>query len=95
MAVSPLAPAAFPDLPVIDGVTRFGYPFDLSWTGPYWLPARSLPHANPWLAYPVALALLACVYLAATKLWERMGAAAADRSSRHGTQVVSGVQDSA
>ena len=36
-----------------------GYPFDLSWTGPRWIPALSLRHVNPWLAYPVAIALFA------------------------------------
>ena len=45
--------------PIVDGVSRIGYPFDLSWTGPYWIPALSLHHVNPWLAYPVAIGLFA------------------------------------
>lgn len=80
--------------PVIDGVKRFGYPFDLSWTGPYWLPARSLRHVNPWLAYPVALALLCAVYVVVFKLWERMGRAEAAKRAPIGTHDVSGTQDS-
>lgn len=63
--------------PVIDGVKRVGFPIDLSWTGPWWLDARSLPHVNPWLALPAALALLVVVYWAAIKLWEPMGRAEA------------------
>lgn len=68
--------------PVIDGVVRRGYPLDLSWTGPWWLQARSLPHVNPWLALPVALALLAAVYVAVIKLWEPMGRAEAAHRAR-------------
>jgi len=60
--------------PVIDGVKRRGYPFDLSWTGPWWLEARSLPHANPWIVLPVTLALLVFVYWLVIRWWERMGA---------------------
>jgi hypothetical protein len=65
--------------PVIDGVQRRGFPIDLSWTGPWWLAARSLPHVNPWLALPAALALLALVYAVLIKLWEPMGRAEAAR----------------
>jgi membrane-bound metal-dependent hydrolase YbcI (DUF457 family) len=61
--------------PTIDGVQRRGYPLDLSWTGPWWIGARSLPHVNPWIVLPVTLALLALVYVSAARLWERMGAA--------------------
>jgi len=61
--------------PVIDGVQRRGYPFDLSWTGPWWLDARSLPHVPPVIVLPVTLAVLALVYVAVNKLWEPMGRA--------------------
>jgi len=82
--------------PVIDGVKRRGFPMDLSWTGPWWLDARSLPHVNPWIALPMALFLLVVVYWAVIKLWEPMGRAeAARKRSRNGTQEVSGVHDSA
>ncbi len=33
--------------PIIDGVARIGYPFDLSWTGPHWIPALSLRPCGP------------------------------------------------
>lgn len=59
--------------PEIDGVTRRGYPFDLSWTGPYWLEARSLPHVSPYIVLPATLGLLAVVYWSASRLWEPMG----------------------
>jgi membrane-bound metal-dependent hydrolase YbcI (DUF457 family) len=69
--------------PVIDGVEHHGYPYDLSWTGPWWIVARTLPHVNPWIVLPVALALLAGVYWALSKLWEPMGRAqAAHRAAR-------------
>jgi hypothetical protein len=61
--------------PVIDGVKRVGFPIDLSWTGPWWLDARSLPHVIPWLALPAALVLLVLVYWSAIRLWEPMGRA--------------------
>jgi membrane-bound metal-dependent hydrolase YbcI (DUF457 family) len=61
--------------PVIDGVQRRGYPFDLSWTGPWWLDARSLPHVPPVIVLPVTLAVLGLVYVAVNKLWEPMGRA--------------------
>jgi membrane-bound metal-dependent hydrolase YbcI (DUF457 family) len=61
--------------PEFGGQRRRGYPFDLSWTGPWWLPARSLPHVSPWIVLPAALALLAGVYWAASRLWEPMGRA--------------------
>ena len=61
--------------PVIDGVTHHGYPYDLSWTGPWWIGARSLPHV-PVLLVPVGVAvLLAGVYALASRLWEPMGEA--------------------
>ena len=76
-------------------VTSRGFPMDLSWTGPYWLDARSLDHVNPWLAYPAALALLALVYVVLSRLWEPMGRREAEaRRSRtrsgNGTHVASG-----
>lgn len=61
--------------PVIDGVQRRGYPFDLSWTGPWWLNARFLPHVPPIIVLPVTLGLLGLVYWAASRLWEPMGRA--------------------
>jgi hypothetical protein len=59
--------------PVIDGVKHSGYPFDLSWTGPWWLQARSLPHVHPLIVLPATLALLGLVYWVASLLWEPMG----------------------
>ena len=62
-------------LPVIDGVERFGYPFDFSWTGPWWIGARTLDHVPVWLV-PIGVALmLAAVYGALSRLWEPMGEA--------------------
>ena len=61
--------------PVIDGVKHAGYPFDLSWTGPWWLNARSLPHVPPVIVVPVTLTLLGLVYWVLSKLWEPMGRA--------------------
>ncbi len=61
--------------PIIDGVQRRGYPFDLSWTGPAWLDARSLPHVSPLIVLPVTLALLGLVYWAVDRLWDPMGSA--------------------
>lgn len=72
--------------PVIDGVERNGYPFDFSWTGPWWLSARSLPHVNPWIVLPVTLGLLWLVYWTASRAWDAMGRAQAARAGR----VVSG-----
>jgi hypothetical protein len=65
--------------PVIDGVKHHGYPFDLTWTGPYWIQARSLHHVNPWIVLPCTLALLAAIYWAAMRLWEPMGRAQTQR----------------
>ncbi len=59
--------------PVIEGVKRRGYPFNLSWTGPWWLDARTLPHVSPWIVLPVTLALLGLTYWTVSRLWERMG----------------------
>ncbi len=81
--------------PVIDGVKHAGYPMDLSWTGPWWIAARTLRHVNPWIAYPVALGLLALVYVVVIRLWEPMGRAEARfraKRSRQGTQDVDGIQ---
>jgi len=61
--------------PVINGVRHHGYPYDLSWTGPWWIQAKSLPHANPLIVLPTALALLAGVYWVTGRLWEPMGRA--------------------
>jgi hypothetical protein len=59
--------------PVIEGVQHHGYPYDFSWTGPWWIAARSLPHVNPLVVLPATLALLGAVYWVAAKLWEPMG----------------------
>ncbi|MET0901773.1 MAG: metal-dependent hydrolase [Acidimicrobiales bacterium] len=66
--------------PVIEGVERIGYPFDLSWTGPWWLDARSLPHVPILIVLPVTVALLGLVYWVMSKLWEPMGRAERRRS---------------
>lgn len=66
--------------PVIDGVVHRGYPFDLSWTGPWWLEARTLPHVPPIVVLPVTLALLGLVYWTVSRLWDGMG-----RAQRRGT----------
>jgi membrane-bound metal-dependent hydrolase YbcI (DUF457 family) len=61
--------------PVIDGTKVWGYPYDLGWTGPSWIGARSLPHVPVWMV-PIGVAvLLALVYGACSKLWEPMGEA--------------------
>ena len=63
--------------PVINGVRRFGYPYDLSWTGPWWIRARSLDHVPVWVV-PIGVAiLLAAVYGVASAMWDRMGRAEA------------------
>jgi hypothetical protein len=54
-------------------VARRGFPVDLSWTGPWWIDSRSLPHVSPWLVVPVVVGLLAGVYWALSALWEPMG----------------------
>lgn len=61
--------------PVINGVEHRGYPFDLSWNGPWWLEARSLHHVSPLLVVPAVLVLLVLVYWGASRLWEPMGRA--------------------
>jgi membrane-bound metal-dependent hydrolase YbcI (DUF457 family) len=58
--------------PVIDGVRRNGYPWDLSWTGPWWVQHVTLPHTDVWIVLPTALFLLAAVYFVANTVWERM-----------------------
>jgi hypothetical protein len=58
--------------PVINGVKRNGYPWDLSWTGPYWVKPVHLPHVSPWIVLPVTLLLLYLVYWTAGVLWDRM-----------------------
>jgi membrane-bound metal-dependent hydrolase YbcI (DUF457 family) len=68
--------------PVIDGVQRFGYPMDLSWTGPWWIEARTLPHVPAWMVVVGLLALLVLIYGSAIVLWEPMGAAEARARSR-------------
>jgi hypothetical protein len=68
--------------PEISGVLRRGYPFDPSWTGPWWIGVQSLPHVNPWIVPPVAIALLAGVYWAVNRVWEPMGRAQDRRRHR-------------
>lgn len=60
------------------------YPYDFSWTGPWWLEARSLDHVPPLLVPFGVGALLFLVYWSASRLWEPMGRAeaAAARSGR-------------
>jgi hypothetical protein len=58
--------------PVINGVTHSGYPWDLSWTGPWWVQRVTLPHVTPLIVLPAALFLLGCVYFVANTLWDRM-----------------------
>ena len=60
------------------------FPYDLSWTGPWWIGARSLPHVNPWIVAPVTLALLGVTYWVVSKLWEPMGRAEAKRAGQPG-----------
>jgi hypothetical protein len=43
------------------------FPYDLSWTGPWWIGMRTLPHLNPWIVAPVTLALPGVVYVAARR----------------------------
>jgi len=61
--------------PVINGVRHRGYPYDLSWTGPWWIRAKSLPHASPLIVLPATLALLGLVYWGTSRLWDPMGRA--------------------
>ena len=70
--------------PVIDGTRRRGYPLDLSWTGPWWITARTLDHVNPWIVLPATLTMLGAVYWAVTKLWEPMGRAQSRFTFRQG-----------
>ena len=58
--------------PTINGVKHHGYPFDLSWTGPWWVTHVTLPHTSPLIVLPVAVALLAAVYWGAITVWDRM-----------------------
>lgn len=64
--------AHFVARPVIEGVERMGYPFDLSWTGPWWIAQREIPQVSPFIVAPATLALLFAVYGIANVLWERM-----------------------
>ena len=61
--------------PTINGVKRRGYPFDLSWTGPWWTQAKSLPHVHPMIVMPVVIVMLIALYWTLGRLWGRMGAA--------------------
>jgi hypothetical protein len=59
--------------PVINGVVHHGYPYDLSWNGPWWVQHVTLPHVAPLVVLPAALALLGFVYLVANTVWDRLG----------------------
>jgi len=61
--------------PVINGVEHHGYPYDLSWTGPWWMVPHNLPHVPIVIVAPTALLLCGAVYWAASRLWEPMGRA--------------------
>lgn len=63
-------------------VEHIGYPLDLSWTDPWWIGSRSLPHVSPWLVPLGVGVLLALVYLVASRLWEPMGQAEAAARAR-------------
>lgn len=67
--------------PTIDGVARDGFPMDLTWSGPYWIHARELPHVTPWVVLPVVGVLLALVYWSAGRLWEPMARAEERRAA--------------
>jgi len=58
--------------PVINGVVHHGYPYDLSWNGPWWVKHVTLPHVTPLIVLPAALMLLGFVYLVANTIWDRM-----------------------
>ena len=58
--------------PVINGVVHHGYPYDLSWNGPWWVTHVTLPHVTPLIVLPAALSLLGFVYLVANTLWDRL-----------------------
>ena len=57
---------------MINGVVHHGYPWDLSWPGPWWITHVTLPHVSPLIVLPTALALLVLVYAVAGILWEKM-----------------------
>ena len=71
--------AHFVARPVIDGVEHHGYPLDLSWTGPWWLEARSLPPRQPVDRPSGGAGAAGLVYWVIDKLWEPMGRAEARR----------------
>jgi hypothetical protein len=58
--------------PVLNGVKHHGYPWDLSWTGPWWVQRVTLPQVSVWIVAPFTLALLGLVYWTASLLWDRM-----------------------
>ncbi|HET9601781.1 MAG TPA: metal-dependent hydrolase, partial [Acidimicrobiales bacterium] len=68
--------------PVIEGKTRFGYPFDLTRVSPRWMTPRSLDPIDTWLVPPVSAAVLVGVYALAIVLWEPMGRAQTRRQAR-------------
>jgi hypothetical protein len=49
-----------------------GYPWDLSWGGPWWVKAVHLPAAPRWLVLPVALLLLFLLFRVVLALWDPM-----------------------
>lgn len=78
--------AHFVAKPIINGVQHRGYPFDLSWTGPWWVHHVTLPQVPIWIVPPVTLALLFFVYWVAGIVWDRMptpvSSASASRNER-------------
>lgn len=58
--------------PVINGVRRRGYPWDLSWGGPWWISKVELDQVHPLVVLPVAVVMFAAVYWAAARLGNRL-----------------------
>ncbi len=58
--------------PVIDGVRRNGYPWDLSWGGPWWIAKVELDQVHPLIVLPVTLAMFAAVYWAVARFGPRL-----------------------
>ena len=59
--------------PVINGVKHHGYPFDLSWTGPWWVQHVTLPHTSRrGSCSRRRCSCSVAVYFVANTVWERM-----------------------
>jgi len=61
-----------------------GHPWDLSWGGPWWVSAVTLPHVTPTLVLPVVVLPLALTYGLAIVLWDRMASTPSRSSPRSG-----------